>query len=301
MTAEHHNLSRILALRDDLRRRDLHFVAITIARGGSRRYPRKNLVSVCGKPLVTWSVIQSLSSHLVTETYVSTDDEEIADVSRAAGARIIWRYESRDDVCGNVPFGHAIRQIREHHSVDFVLCKLPTNPVQHPWDFDEGFRIFWEARKTDRRAHELIQVVPNLETVLHERVSDNVSRPCLGNKSYAYMDAAGSAWNIADADWYLYYVATAPKTDKEIDVAFTDIYRQNEAFTGRDWLYYYQGEHYQRFDLDLPEQLGVIEDMMRRYILTTPDVYERYKAMGEALPLIGPVLEERVWPPEKMP
>lgn len=277
MTAEQHNRARIMELAAELKRKDTRFVAITIARGGSRRYPRKNLAVVCGRPLVEWAVVQSLSSLLVTDTYVSTDDEEIADVSRKAGARIIWRYESGHDVCGNVPFGHAIRQIREYQPVDFVLCNLPTNPVRHPWDWDEAFRIFWEARKTDRQIHELIQLVPNLETILHERLSENKSRPCLGNKNYFYMDAAGSSWNIADADWYLHYVATAPKTDSEIDKAFVDIYAQNEAFIGRDWLYYYQGEHYQRFDLDLPEQLGVMEDMMRRYILTTPDVYERYK------------------------
>jgi hypothetical protein len=230
--------------------------------------------------LVEWSVLQCLSSHLVTETYVSTDDQEIADVSRRAGARIIWRYETGDDTAGNVPFGHAIRQIREYHPVDIIVCILPTNPVRHPWDFDEATRIFWEARKTDRKIHELVGLVPNLETVLHERLSDTRSRPCLGNKAYAYLDAAGSAWNIADPDWYLYYVDTAPKKDSEIDVAFTDIYHQNEAFTGRNWLYYYPEEHYQRFDLDLPEQLGVIDDMMRRYILTAPDVYQQYKAKG---------------------
>jgi hypothetical protein len=59
------------------------------ARGGSKGVPRKNLLHVGGKPLIVWTIEQALATPGL-DVLVSTDDEEIAEVSRAAGARVPW-------------------------------------------------------------------------------------------------------------------------------------------------------------------------------------------------------------------
>ena len=63
-------------------------IAIITARGGSKRIPRKNIKEFCGRPIITYSIEAALQSGLFTEVMVSTDDEEIAAVARAAGAQV---------------------------------------------------------------------------------------------------------------------------------------------------------------------------------------------------------------------
>ena len=52
------------------------------ARGGSKGIPRKNIKEICGKPLIAWTIEAALRSQLMNQVVVSTDDKEIADISR---------------------------------------------------------------------------------------------------------------------------------------------------------------------------------------------------------------------------
>ena len=65
--------------------------AIIPARGGSKGIPRKNIVDFCGRPLIAWSIEQALNSKYIDKVYVSTDDDEIADISKEYGAELIKR------------------------------------------------------------------------------------------------------------------------------------------------------------------------------------------------------------------
>ena len=66
-------------------------VGIIPARGGSKGIPRKNLKRICGKPLILWTIESGLKSSYIDELYVSTEDEEIAEVSRQHGAKVLLR------------------------------------------------------------------------------------------------------------------------------------------------------------------------------------------------------------------
>jgi len=282
VTKEQHNLAAILTLRDEFRRRGTRVVAITIARGGSNRLPRKNTLPFAGRPLVEWSIIQSLCSHLVTDTYLCTDDEEIAGVGRKAGAKIVWRYESTPcGVTANVTFSHAIRQIREWQPIDIAITILPTSPLRQPWDFDENIRLYQEVRQAYRECWVVGGLSRQMETVVHRKIDAIRSTVIIGDKRWNYLDGAGATWTVCDPDGYLAMTERSPKFDKEIDEKFVEVARQSTEIPQGDVTYYYGLEPWQRFDLDLPEQLGLMEDVMRRYILTEPDVYERYKAAGK--------------------
>ena len=63
-------------------------IAIIPARGGSKRLPRKNIKIFNGKPLISWSISTALKSEIFDKVIVSTDDEEIAEISKACGAEI---------------------------------------------------------------------------------------------------------------------------------------------------------------------------------------------------------------------
>jgi CMP-N-acetylneuraminic acid synthetase len=63
-------------------------IAIILARGGSKRLPRKNILDFHGKPLLAWTVEAALHSGKFDRVLVSTDDREIADIARSFGAEV---------------------------------------------------------------------------------------------------------------------------------------------------------------------------------------------------------------------
>ena len=63
-------------------------IAIIPARGGSKRLPRKNIYPIWGKPMLYWAIKACKESQYNIEPWVSTDDDEIASVAAAMGARI---------------------------------------------------------------------------------------------------------------------------------------------------------------------------------------------------------------------
>lgn len=62
-------------------------IAFILARGGSKRIPRKNIRSFHGLPMIAWPIRAALTSGLFGTVIVSTDDQEIADTAQAFGAQ----------------------------------------------------------------------------------------------------------------------------------------------------------------------------------------------------------------------
>ena len=52
-------------------------LGVTLARGGSKSIPKKNITNLCGKPLISYTIIEALKCDLFTDYIVSTDDEDI--------------------------------------------------------------------------------------------------------------------------------------------------------------------------------------------------------------------------------
>lgn len=63
-------------------------ILIITARGGSKRIPRKNIKLFLGKPIIEYSIEAALEAGCFDEVMVSTEDEEIAAIARAAGASV---------------------------------------------------------------------------------------------------------------------------------------------------------------------------------------------------------------------
>jgi pseudaminic acid cytidylyltransferase len=107
-------------------------VAIITARGGSKRIPRKNLRPFLGKPIIAYSIAAAIESGLFDEVMVSTDDAEIADVSRALGAAVPFMRSAKTsddfattaDVLHEVIDDYAARGVMPDHA----CCIYPTAP-----------------------------------------------------------------------------------------------------------------------------------------------------------------------------
>lgn len=72
-------------------------VAIIPARGGSKTVLKKNIKDMCGKPMIAYSIEAAKNSAKVDKVFVSTDSEEIAEVSRKFGAEIVYEKEENTD------------------------------------------------------------------------------------------------------------------------------------------------------------------------------------------------------------
>jgi N-acylneuraminate cytidylyltransferase len=120
----------------------MEVLCIIPARGGSRRLPRKNLLPCGGKPLLVHSIEHSLGSRTVTRTVVSTDDADIAAVSREAGAEVLMRPPELavDQATSESALEHVVDSLRdsEQYQPDLIVFLQCTSPVRAPDDIDKA-------------------------------------------------------------------------------------------------------------------------------------------------------------------
>lgn len=120
-------------------------IAVIPARGGSKRIPRKNIKSFCGKPMIAWSIEAAKSSGLFERIIVSTDDAEIAEVARQWGAEVPFMRpeELSNDHAGTTPvIAHATQwALDQWVDVAAVCCIYATAPFVQIDDLKRG----WDA------------------------------------------------------------------------------------------------------------------------------------------------------------
>lgn len=107
-------------------------LAVIMARGGSKRIPRKNIKAFCGQPIMTYSIKAALESEVFDEVMVSTDDAEIAEIAKEAGA-IIPFMRSNNTANDFATTAEVIEEVLESYrqqgkTFDVVCCIYPTAP-----------------------------------------------------------------------------------------------------------------------------------------------------------------------------
>ncbi len=128
----------------------MNFLGLIPARGGSKGVPRKNIKPICGHPLIAWTIKAALDSRRLDRVLVSTEDEEIAAVSRAYGAEVLDRLASlaADDTISRDVIAHALTETGARHS---VLLQA-TSPVRSPGLVDRVIESFldgeWDSMAT---------------------------------------------------------------------------------------------------------------------------------------------------------
>lgn len=96
-------------------------ICLILARGGSKGVPKKNIKILNGKPLIYYVIYEAKKSKKITKIYVSTDDDEIADIVKEYGVEVIKRP----------------KQLSEDHSLDvdsfrhFCELKNQKDPIVH--------------------------------------------------------------------------------------------------------------------------------------------------------------------------
>jgi len=123
-------------------------VHLFFARGGSQGVPRKNIRLLGGKPLIAYAIESGKACHAIDRMVVSTDDEEIAAVSRQYGADVPFmrpKSLARDDSPELLAWKHAIQEFRDRPDLPLVdiFISLPTTaPFRGVEDIDACLAMF---------------------------------------------------------------------------------------------------------------------------------------------------------------
>lgn len=104
-------------------------LCIIPARGGSKGLPRKNVKLLAGEPLISWPVKAALESKSVDVVFVTTDDEEIADCARNAGADVPFLRPANlaeDMTTTEDTLRQALASYENHTKIKFDICVFLT-------------------------------------------------------------------------------------------------------------------------------------------------------------------------------
>lgn len=126
-------------------------LAVIAARGGSKGIPRKNLIDLCGKPLITWTVLQAAAASGVDVVAVSSDDDEILAAAEAASAVGVRRPDdiSGDLVSSEAAWLHALDQVDGRLGpFGRIVALQATSPIREASDIDHALDAF-EREKLD--------------------------------------------------------------------------------------------------------------------------------------------------------
>ncbi|MBR0959981.1 acylneuraminate cytidylyltransferase family protein [Bradyrhizobium japonicum] len=120
-------------------------LAVIAARGGSKGIPHKNLLDLCGKPLIAWTVEQARAARGVDVVAVSSDSDNILAAAEAAGAVGVRR---PDDISGDLASSesawlHALDATEARMGrFERIVALQATSPIREPGDIENALATF---------------------------------------------------------------------------------------------------------------------------------------------------------------
>lgn len=112
--------------------------------------PGKNILPLCGKPLIAWSIEAGQGSRYLDKVMVTTDSEQVAGIAKSYGAEVPFLRPAElatDEATGFDVVKHAI----DHYSklgqeYDYVVLLQPTSPLRDSSDIDRAIEYLSEKR-----------------------------------------------------------------------------------------------------------------------------------------------------------
>ncbi|MDC3169169.1 acylneuraminate cytidylyltransferase family protein [Prochlorococcus sp. AH-716-E17] len=143
-------------------------LAIIPARGGSKGIPKKNIIELGGKPLISHTINQANNSEFITEYFVSTDDEEIINIAKLFGSKIIKRpFEiSLDSSKTEECLIHAIKELSKSDlTFDYLVVLEPTSPFRESKTIDNCIKkIIDQERKSLLTVYETKECIGEIDS-----------------------------------------------------------------------------------------------------------------------------------------
>jgi CMP-N,N'-diacetyllegionaminic acid synthase len=118
----------------------MKILCIIPARGGSKGIPKKNIIQFANKSLIGHSISQALNSKYITDVIVSSDCDEILNVSKTYGAKTLKRPDdiSTDTSTSESALLHTIQSLEDDY--EYIVFLQATSPLRTTRDIDNCIR-----------------------------------------------------------------------------------------------------------------------------------------------------------------
>jgi N-acylneuraminate cytidylyltransferase len=132
-------------------------LCIVPARGGSKRFPRKNVALLAGRPLLAWTIDAAVGAGVFDRVWVSSEDEEILRLAEQSGGAPLPRAPrlAGDQVTVAQLCLEIVDELPGRESYDALYVLLPTSPLRR----SETIRRAWQTF-CDSGVDALLSVVP---------------------------------------------------------------------------------------------------------------------------------------------
>ncbi len=127
---------------------DKRILAIIPARGGSKGIPHKNIINLCGKPLIAHTIGAAKQSAYIDTVLVSTDDVDIQRVSEDYGASVPFLRDAKiasDEARTISVVVDAVNRLQAiGQNFDVVVLLQPTSPLRTTEEIDVAIDVFFQ-------------------------------------------------------------------------------------------------------------------------------------------------------------
>ena len=125
-------------------------LAIIPARSGSKGLKNKNIINLCGKPLMAYTIEAAIESKMFDEIMVSTDSEEYAKIAQSFGASIPFLRSDSTSTDGSSSWAmvkEVINNYKMNHCEFDTFCLLqPTSPLRDAKDIVKAYSIYEQKK-----------------------------------------------------------------------------------------------------------------------------------------------------------
>ncbi|MBR0815053.1 acylneuraminate cytidylyltransferase family protein [Bradyrhizobium diazoefficiens] len=221
-------------------------LAVIAARGGSKGIPHKNLLDLCGKPLIAWTVEQARAARGVDVVAVSSDSDQILAAAEAAGAVGVRR---PDDISGDLASSesawlHALDAIDERMGrFERIVALQATSPIREPCDIESALAAF------DRDHLDSLLSVCEVEDYFNWRIGQNGPEPINYDYHNRRMRQQIEKRYLENGSFYV----LIPSLLRE----------QNNRLGGK--IGFHMMERHKMFQIDRPEDVKLCAAIMRSY------------------------------------
>lgn len=118
------------------------------ARGGSKGLPRKNILSVGGSPLISWTINAAKNSKVIDSVVLSSEDDEIIEVAKTLGCEVPFTrpHELAGDEAKSIDV--VLHALQELPGYEYLILLQPTSPLRSSFDIDMAFSLMKEQDAT---------------------------------------------------------------------------------------------------------------------------------------------------------
>jgi N-acylneuraminate cytidylyltransferase len=221
-------------------------LAVIAARGGSKGIPHKNLLDLCGKPLIAWTVEQARTARGVDVVAVSSDSDNILAAAEAAGAVGVRR---PDDISGDLASSesawlHALDATEASMGrFERIVALQATSPIREPGDIENALATF------DRDHLDSLLSVCEVEDYFNWRIGANGPEPINYDYRNRRMRQQIEKRYLENGSFYV----LVPSLLRE----------QNNRLGGK--IGFHVMERHKMFQIDRPEDVKLCAAIMRSY------------------------------------